>query len=189
MLGKFQPLTLVVGADSLAIDLWRRIREPLEQKAADDLAVFQNERYLPASHLQHCPGAAAFAGFMPEARIKKPGIVDAELAHQRIERHHFRSKVGWYGYSLAGGQNVELVGIQDDRVGPARHDWIPVVERMQRAPGIDIDNSRVPLRAPADLPSSRIAAKVDCQCQSVVDVGSPVHQWLFGMKALQLRIG
>ncbi len=53
---------------------------------------------------------------------------------------------------LARGEDVELVGIQDDRLGAARIDGVPELVRVEGVALVDVDDARVPLRAPADLP-------------------------------------
>ena len=48
-----------------------------------------------------------------EAGIEEAGIVHAELADQRIERHHLGGVVGRHLHRLLRGEDVELVGIED----------------------------------------------------------------------------
>jgi hypothetical protein len=53
MLGEPQTLSLVMGADPLAIDFRRRVSEPLEDQPADGLAMLQDEGDLAGADLQH----------------------------------------------------------------------------------------------------------------------------------------
>lgn len=53
MFGQLQTLPLIVRSDALTIDLRRRVGQPFEQQAPDDLAMLQNERYFPAADLEH----------------------------------------------------------------------------------------------------------------------------------------
>ena len=49
----------------------------------------------------------------PETRIKETSVVNSELAHHWINRHHFRGQIWRDVNSLAGRKYVELVWIQN----------------------------------------------------------------------------
>lgn len=89
MLGKFQALGLVVGAQAAAIEAFRFLQHMLVNQAADDLAVFQDEGHFVAAHFQHRAAACAAGLRVAEAGIEEAGIVDAELAYQGVKGCHF----------------------------------------------------------------------------------------------------
>jgi hypothetical protein len=60
VLRKLETLTLVVGADALAVDLLRRFGKRLIDEAADDLAILEDERDFMAPNFQH--GARTLSG-------------------------------------------------------------------------------------------------------------------------------
>ena len=117
MLGQLQALRLVVGADVVAVELVGPRGQPLVDEAADDLAVLEDERHLVAAHFEHGAAAPAPGGGVAEARIEEAGIVDAELADQRIERHHLGGVVRRDVHRLARDEDVELVGVEDQLGG------------------------------------------------------------------------
>jgi hypothetical protein len=88
MLRQLQALRLVVRAEVGAVERLRPRQHVLVDQPADDLPVLQDERHLVTAHFQHRAAADAARGGMAEARIEEAGIVDAELADQRIERRH-----------------------------------------------------------------------------------------------------
>jgi hypothetical protein len=56
---------------------------------------------------------------MAKARIEETGIMNAELADQRIERRHLGGVERRHMHRLAAHQNVEFIGIED-QVGEPR---------------------------------------------------------------------
>lgn len=53
MLRKLQRLTLVIALEVGAVENFGRFTEALVDEAADDLAVFKDERHLVRAHLEH----------------------------------------------------------------------------------------------------------------------------------------
>ena len=94
--------------------------QALVDKAADDLAVFENERHLVAAHFEHHACARAARRRVAEARVHEARIVDTELADQRIERHHLGGMGRRHMHRFLRGQDVELVGIEDQATRAAR---------------------------------------------------------------------
>src|SRR5688572_5494505 len=162
VLGELQALRLVVRGEVAAVDqLWRR-RELLVDEAADGLPVLQDEWHLVRTHLEHGARAGTAGLGMPEPRIEEARVVHTELADQRIERHHLGRLVGRHLYGFLRGENVELVGIEDQPLLAAHIDRLPVVERRARTNRIDIDEAGVALTAVADEPVL-VAREIDRQ--------------------------
>ena len=118
------------------------------------------------------------ARLVAEAGIEEAGIMDAELAHQRIERHHLGGIVGRDRHRLAADQDVELVRVQHD---VARGHW------PRSAPS----NRPGPARRACRRRSGRCAAWRASRCglagsalpfrsmrqrQAVVDIGFAIDQ-------------
>ena len=59
--------------------------------------------------------------------VEEAGVVHAKLADQRIERHHLGRIVGRHLHGFLRGQDVELVGIEDQP---------PLTPRLYRLPEI-----------------------------------------------------
>src|SRR6185295_11000765 len=85
---------------------------------------------------------------MAEAGIEETRIVHAEFAHQRIVGHHLGRMRGRHPYRLARGEDVELVGVEDE--GALLADRLPIIEDLERGLLVDIDESRMALGAEAD---------------------------------------
>ena len=92
------------------------------------------------------------SGLVAEAGIEEAGIVNAELADQRIERHHLGGVVRRDRHRLARRQDVELVRIEHD---VARAAW-PRSDPSNRA------GSRC--AAPVDIDQRRCAAWRASRC-------------------------
>src|SRR5581483_12132880 len=88
VLGELQTLRLIVRADALTIQHLRPFDHALIDEAPDDLAVLEDEGDLVAADFKHRSAAGSAGRGMAEAGIEKAGVVDAELADQRVERHH-----------------------------------------------------------------------------------------------------
>src|SRR5580704_7087877 len=88
MLRQFEALRLIVRADAAAVKLVRPRQHFLVDQAADDLAVLEDERHFARAHFQHRARAQAAGAGIAKTRIEEAGIVHAEFADQRIERHH-----------------------------------------------------------------------------------------------------
>src|SRR5580700_6428485 len=94
MLRQLEPLRLVVRADAFAIELRRPRQHLLVDQPPNRLAVLEDERHLARAHFEHGARAAPAGAGVAEARIEEAGVVHAELAHQRIERHHLGRVIG-----------------------------------------------------------------------------------------------
>src|SRR2546430_8458079 len=88
MLRQLEALGLVVGAEALAIERLGPLQHLLVDRAADGLAVLEDERPLARAPFEPRPRAAPAGAGITEAGVEEARIVHAELAHQRIERHH-----------------------------------------------------------------------------------------------------
>ena len=76
--------------------------------------------------------------------------MDAELADRRVDRRHFGGEIGGDLHLLARGENIELVGIEDQPPVRARADRLPEILRRVAAGAIDVDDVAVLDRAIAD---------------------------------------
>src|ERR1700678_1700784 len=108
MLRELQPLTLIVRPDALAVNLRRGIGESLENESADGLAVFEDEGDFAGADFQDGARRRRAARLIAEAGIEEAGVMDAEFAHQRVERHHLRGIVRRDRNRLARDEDVEL---------------------------------------------------------------------------------
>src|SRR5499433_192304 len=85
-----------------------------------------------------------------EAGVEEPGIVHAKLAHQRIERHHLGGVVGRHLYRLLGGEDIELVGVENEALVLARVHRLPEVGDVVAGTTLDVDEAGVAFGAVAD---------------------------------------
>src|SRR5256885_6010382 len=113
---------------------------------------------------------------MTDPRIEESRITSTELAHQRIERHHFGGEIRGNGNRLPGGEDVEFVRIKNDRGVFARVNRIPEVERIVNAARIDIDDTGMAASAPTDLTRHRLASEVGAQCEPAFDIRRSVDK-------------
>ncbi len=123
----------------------------------------EQERHLATAHFEHGAAAAAAGVGMAEAGVEEAGIVHAELTYQRIERHHLGSIVGRHVHAFARHQDIELVGIENELVGAAVDQRLPIVEHVERILDVHVDHRRVPLGAEADEAAAALALEVDRQ--------------------------
>src|SRR5215213_4401682 len=145
MFRQLQPLALIVRTNALSIDLPRRFGQRLIDQPADHLTVFENERHLMGTDLEHGTGTLSAAGTVTETGIEETGVVHAKLADQRVERHHFGRMIGRHAHGLARGQYVELARIEDETA--ALEDRLPIIEHVERTLAVDIDKAGVTLGA------------------------------------------
>jgi len=134
----------------LAIDALGRLGEGLIDQPADDLPVLEDEGHLVAPHLQHGARTLAVARRMSEAGVEEAGVMHAEFAHQRVERHHLGGMCRRHPHRLLGGEDVELVRVQHQRA--ALPDRLPVIKHRERPLAVDVDEARMALGAEADRP-------------------------------------
>src|SRR6202030_2302996 len=69
VLRQFEALRLVIRADARAVKLVRPRQHFLVDQAADDLAVFEDERHFARAHFQDRAGAEPAGSGIPEPRI------------------------------------------------------------------------------------------------------------------------
>src|SRR3954468_13401696 len=112
MFGELEALRLVVRANALAVKRVRPREHLLVDKAADDLPVLQDERYLARAYFEHRAAPLPARARISEPRIEEARIVHAELADERVERHHLGRIVRRDLHCLLGGKNVEFIGIE-----------------------------------------------------------------------------
>src|SRR5262245_33836041 len=90
MLRQLQALRLVVGAEISAVERGRARAHALVDETPDDLAVLQDEGHFMAAHFEDRAAARPARRRMAESGVEEAGIMDAELADQRVERRHLR---------------------------------------------------------------------------------------------------
>jgi len=176
-------LGLVRRADAGAVELVGRAGHALVDQAADDLAVFEDERHLVGAYLEHRAGALVVARavrrpppsrIVAEAGVEEAGVVSAELTDLGIVGGHLGGVVRRYLDRLARAQDVKLVGIEDQAPRRLGRQRVPELGRIVGADPVDVDQRRVAPRAEPDQsgawPIGRIAAEVDGQVQ-----GCPLH--------------
>ncbi len=122
MFRQFEALRLVVRTDAGAVKLVRSRQHLLVGQTADNLAVFEDERHFARAHFQHRARAQAARAGIAEAGVEEAGVVDAEFAHQRVERHHLGGVVRRDLDGLPRRQNIELAGVEDQAAVAARAD-------------------------------------------------------------------
>ena len=71
MLGELQTLRLIIRADALAVELVGHRQHFLVDQAADDLAVFENERHLARAHFENGARTLAAGAGITEAGIEE----------------------------------------------------------------------------------------------------------------------
>src|SRR4029453_11302070 len=103
--------------------------------------VLQDEWHLARANLKHRAGATAAGALIAEARIEEAGVVNAEFADQRIERHHLGGVVGRYLHGLFRSEDVEFVGIKDQALVGPRRDRLPEIRDRMTGALLDIDQA------------------------------------------------
>src|SRR5258708_5742252 len=149
MLRQLQALRLIVRADALAIELVRPRQHLLVDEAADGLAGLEGERHLRRAPLERGARAAPAGARIAEAGIEEARIMHAELAHQRIERHHLGRIVGRNLHGLLRGQDVKLVRIEDEVLVAPRRDRLPEFPDVVAGAAGDVDEGGMTLGAVA----------------------------------------
>ena len=94
-----------------------------------------------AAHLQHAAGADAVGLGGAEAGVEEAGVVDAELAHRRVDRGHLGGLQHRDLHRLLGGQDVELAGIEQ-QLAAARLQRLPEVARVVAVLAVEVDRPR-----------------------------------------------
>ena len=86
------------------------------------------------------------------SRIEEARIVHAELADQRIERHHLGGVVRRHLHGLLGRQDIEFVRVEDQFVAAAAVERLPEVKDAVFSFLVDINDGGVVLAAiPSDM--------------------------------------
>ncbi len=150
MLRQLQALRLIVRADALAVERGRPLQHLLVDEASDDLPVLEDEGHLARAHFEHGARAAPAGAGIAEARIEEAGIVDAELPHGGIDRRHLGGEGRRDVDPLLRGEDVELVGIEDEAFVPARVHGFPELAHVVAGAALHIDQAGVTLGAIAD---------------------------------------
>lgn len=161
MLRELEPLRLIIGAEVEAVKPLRAVQHVFVDETADDLAMLQNERHLVTADFEHRPAAAAAGRRMAEPGVKETGIMNAELAHQRIERRHLGGIEWRYMNGLAGNEDVEFVRVEDEVIAAAAVEGLPEIENRMLGFLVDVDDRCVMLAAIADQPVGAGALEVD----------------------------
>src|SRR5262249_46306252 len=161
MLGQLESLRLVVRADALAVEQVRSLQHSLVNETADDLAMLEDEGYLARAYLQNRARPAPAGARVAEAGVEESGIVHAKLAHQRIERHHLGGVVGRHLHRLLGGEDIELVGVENEALVLARMHRLPEVGDVVARATLDVDEAGVAFGAVADEAVGTKAGKID----------------------------
>ena len=167
MLGELQALRLIIRANALAVKLPRPRQHLLIDETADDLAVLQDERHFARAHLEHRAGAAAAGALVAETRIEEAGIVHAEFADQRIERHHLGGIIRRHLHRFLGRQDIELVGIEHQASVGARRHRLPEIGNVVAGAPLDVDQPGMALGAIADEVAGPKPGQIDSDCDAV----------------------
>ncbi len=80
-----------------------------------------------ATNFQHRTAALISVLRITEAWVKKARIMNAELSHGWIDRHHFGGQIRRNMQSFGGGQYVELMRIQYEPVIAPGENWFPII--------------------------------------------------------------
>ena len=91
----------------------------------------------------------------------------AELAHRRIDRHHFGGEIARNVQPFLRGEDVEFVRVKDQPVVRPSPDTVPVIIHRIGADAVHIENIGVFLRAVADHATGRLGAEGDAQNEPV----------------------
>src|SRR5690606_24607193 len=105
--------------------------------------------------------AGAAGGGVAEAWIEEAGIVDAELADERVEGRHLGGIERRDMHGLARDEDVELVRIEDQLVAATAEQRLPEIVDVVLVLAIDVDVGGVVLAAIADEPVRAGALEVD----------------------------
>ena len=79
--------------------------------------------WLRTSSTARAPGRLRGRGSKPG--IENSRIMYAELAHRRVDRHHFGGEIARNVQALLRGENVEFAGIEDQPVVGPRENTSP----------------------------------------------------------------
>lgn len=187
MLGEFQSLSLIVGAETATIEPGGPRLHPLEHQPTDDLAVFKDEGRLVAPHFQDPARSLATHRRMAETGIEEAGVVHPEFADHRQVGCHLCGIVRRNGHGLAADQDIEGSGVKDDApvAGP---DLLPEIGRGIMTDLVEINDARMRLGAIADqIAGAR--PQIDREAQPFGNRGLAVDKPLNLMQRHQLCIG
>ncbi len=188
MLGELQALRLVGRADALPIELIRPRQHVLEDEAADRLPVLQNERHLARAHFQHGARPAPAGPGIAETGVEEAGVMDAEFADERVERHHLGGVVGRHLDGLLGGEDVELVRVEDQRAFLVGADRLPELADLVGVAAVDIDHAGVALGAISDQPVRSEPGQVDADRDALIEVGAVLVNQSFVRMQVRKRV-
>jgi hypothetical protein len=105
-----------------------------------------------------------------EAGIEEARIVNAEFADQGIERHHLGRIIGRHLHGFFGGQDVELVGIENEAAVGARLHWLPEFPHVVAGAALHVDHAGVALGAVADEAVGAQPAKINAYGHAFADI-------------------
>ena len=134
--------------------------------------MLEDERHLARAHFQHRARALPAGAGIAETGIEEAGVMHAEFADQRIERHHLGGIVRRHLHGFLGREDVEFAGIEDEP-RPVGGDRLPEFVDAVAAAAIDIDHAGVTLGAIADEAAGVLAGEIDRQRDAAGRSASP----------------
>src|SRR5208283_608944 len=162
MFRDLEPLALVIRDRARAIkELWSFGHYFIDE-AADHLPVLQKKRNLVTADFENRAGGRTIVCPGAEAWIEKARVMYPEFAHRGVDRNHFGGKIGWNLEPLPGGENIELIRVEDQPLVAPRPDLHPIVCKVI-VREVYIENIGVFLRFVADHPIGRFGAQANPQ--------------------------
>src|SRR5829696_6831042 len=170
MLRQFQRLALVVRGADLTVKSVRLAGHSLVSEAANGLSVLKHDRDLVAADFEDGAAARAAVRGGAEAGVEEAGVMDPELAHHWIDRHHLGGVAGRDVQLLFRDKNVELVRVEDQPLVGARPDRLPIILDGVGAGPVDVDDVGVALRTVADYTLCTNAAQLDMKNKAMANL-------------------
>src|SRR6202023_3320797 len=93
----------------------------------DYLAIFEKEWNLVTANFENSAGGGTIVPRCPEPGIKKACVMHPKYPHGWVDRNHFGSEIGRDMELFLGGENVELVRIEDQPFVRLRPDFNPII--------------------------------------------------------------
>ena len=145
MLGQLEGLALVVGT-SVAVEAVGDLEAVEEVELEEGLAVFDEEGDVVGADLEDGAGAAGFA----EAVVEETGVVGAQLADADVVGGHDGGELGGDADALLAGEDVELLGLDDQAAALGGVDGFEEVEGVVGLFAGEVEDVGVAAGAPAD---------------------------------------
>src|SRR5262249_32150644 len=116
VLAQGQGLVLVRRGQPGTVHSFGRTAQPLAPHLEKGLAVVDENRHSPGTHLHHPPGSEHAALAEADPRVEEARVVSANLPRPGVVDHHLRRVRGGDPDALPGDEDMKAVRLEDERV-------------------------------------------------------------------------